>query len=172
MAGNGSAQSLARLLAHFGGLRELNPVLLRRRENGARQRMFRVALQTRHEGQHFLLVEARGDELLRQLRLAIRERPGLVENRGATLGDLFEHDGALDDDRPAGAKGNRADDGDGDRDQQRARRGDDQHRKETNRFSADRPGEDGDGQRHRRINRAQADRPAAATAAASLRTRA
>ena len=112
MPGNGSAQSLARLLANFGGLRKLNPGLLRRRENGARQRMFRVTLQTRHEGQHFLLLEARGDELFGQLRLAISERPGLVENRGATLGDLLEHDGALDDDRPAGAKGNRTDDGD------------------------------------------------------------
>ena len=152
MAGNGSAQPLAGLFAHLGGLRELERVLLRRRENGSGQRMLRVALQTRHEGQHFPLREARGDELLRQLRLAIRERPGLVENRGPTPGDLLEHDGALDDDRPAGAEGNRTDDGDGDGEQQRARRGDDQHRQEANRFATDHPGQEGHGQGHRSVN--------------------
>ena len=41
-------------------------------------------------------------------------------------------------------------------DEQRARRGDDQHRQEANGFAADGPGEKGDGQRHRSINCAQA----------------
>ena len=82
----------------------------------------------------------------------VRERPGLVENRGPTSGDLLEHDGTLDDNRPAGAEGNRTDDGDGDGEQQRARRGDDQHRQETNRFTTDHPGEKGHGQGHRRVN--------------------
>ena len=58
MAGHGSAQPLAGRLAHLGGLRKLEPVLRRRREDGAGERMLRVALQTRHEGQHFLLREA------------------------------------------------------------------------------------------------------------------
>ena len=80
--------------------------------------MLRVALQARDERQHFLLREARGDELFGQLRLAIGERSGLVENRGPTFGDLFEHDGTFDDDRPARAERNRADDCDRDRDQQ------------------------------------------------------
>ena len=57
-----------------------------------RQRMIRVALQTCHEGQHFLFSEARGDELFSQLRRTISQRPRLVENRGSTLGDLFKHD--------------------------------------------------------------------------------
>ena len=156
VAGDGAAKPLARLLAHFGGLGELNASFLRCRENRASQRMLRVALQTRHERQHFLLLEAGGDELLGQRRLAIRERPGLVEDRDPALGDLFEHHGALHDDRPAGAEGNRADDGDGNGEQQRARRGNHQHREKANRLSADRPREDGDDQRHRSINRAEA----------------
>ncbi len=55
MTGNGSAQSLARLFADFGGFGKLNPGVLGRGENGSGQRMLRVALQARHEGQHFLL---------------------------------------------------------------------------------------------------------------------
>src|SRR5579859_564876 len=142
MTGNRSTQSLARLLADVGGLRNLNPGLLRRRQDRARQRMLRVTLQTCHERQHFLLGEARGDELFGQFRFAISERPGLVENRGSAPGDLFKHDGALDDDRPAGTEGNRADDGDRYGEEQWARRGDYQHRQEANSFSTDDPGEE------------------------------
>ena len=36
--------------------------------------------------------------------------------------------------------------------QQRARRGDDEHRKETNRFTTDRPGQEGHRQGHRRVD--------------------
>src|SRR5688572_14874613 len=125
MAGNGSAQALAGPFAHLRCLRELERILLRRRKDGSGERMLGVALQTRHQGQHLPLPKARGDELLRQLWLAISERPGLVENRGPTPGDLLEHDGTLDDNRPAGAQGNRTDDGDWDAEKQRARRGDD-----------------------------------------------
>ena len=105
MAGHGSAQALAGLFAHFSGLRKLERALRRRREHGSGQGMLGVALQTGDEGQHVPLRKARGDELLRQRRLAIRERPGLVENRRPTSGDLLEHDGTLDDDRPAGRRG-------------------------------------------------------------------
>jgi hypothetical protein len=41
------------------------------------------------------LGEARGDELFGRLRRAISRRPGPVENRGSTLGDLLKHDGIL-----------------------------------------------------------------------------
>ena len=156
MAGNRSTQPLAGRFAHLGGFRKLHPGLRRCRQNGAGERMFRVALQTRHERQHLRLGEAGGDQLFGQLRLAVGERPGLVEDRGATLGDLLEHDGTLDDDRPAGAQGNRADDGDRDGDQQRAGRGDDQHREEANGVSRHGPREHGDRQRDRRVDRAQA----------------
>jgi len=91
-------------LAHFGGLGKLNTGLLRGGEYGARQWMLRIALQARHERQHATLLEARGDELPRELLLAIGECPGLGEDRGATLGDLLEHHRALDDDGPAGAE--------------------------------------------------------------------
>ena len=64
-------------------------------------------------------------------------------------------DGTLDDNRPAGAEGNRTDDGDGDGEKQRARRGNNQHRKEPNRFTADDPGQQGHGQGHRRIDGSQ-----------------
>ena len=116
MARNRSTQPLAGRFAHLGGFRNLHPGLRRGRQNGARQRMFRVALQTRHECQHVRLGEARGDQLFGQRWLAIGERPGLVEDRRATLGDLLEHDGTLDDDRPAGAQGNGANDRDRDGD--------------------------------------------------------
>lgn len=82
--------------------------------------------------------------LFRQLRLAISQGPGLVENRGSALGDLLKHDGALDNNCPSGAKGNRADDRDRYRDEQRARRGDYQHRQKTNCFSTDSPGDQSD----------------------------
>src|ERR1700687_4555840 len=140
MAGNGSAQALARLFAHLRDLRDRERVLLRRREDGSGQRMLGVALQTRHQGQHLPLRKAKGDDLLRQLWLTVSEGPGFVEHRGPTLGDLLEHYGTLDDNRPAGAKGNRTDDGDWNGEKQRARGGDDQHRKVTNRFSTDHTG--------------------------------
>src|ERR1700676_244024 len=137
MAGNCSAQPLTGLFAHFRGLRELQRILLRRHEDGSGQRMLRVAFKTRDEGQHLSLRKARGNELLRQLWLAISERTGLIENCSPTAGDLLEHDGTLDDNRPAGAEGNRTDDGDRDTEKQRTRRGDDQYRKETNRSTPD-----------------------------------
>src|ERR1700730_978445 len=149
---NWSTQALARLFTNFGGLRKLNPGLLRRGENRPRQWMLRLVLQSRHEGQSLPLREGWVDELFGQLWFAISQRAGLVENCGSTLGNLLEHNGALDDDRPAGAKGNRADNGYRYRDEQRARRGDHQHREEANGFSADRPGEEGDRQCDRSIN--------------------
>ena len=59
-------------------------MLRRRREDRAGQRMLGVALETGHEAQDLALREVRGDELLRQLWLAVREGPGLVEDRGPT----------------------------------------------------------------------------------------
>src|SRR4029077_15871514 len=105
--------------AHLCDFQEFERILLRRGEDRAGQRMLRVVLQTRHEPQYFPLREARGDELLRQRWLSIRESPGFVENRSSTPGDLLEHDGTLDDDCAAGAEGNRTDDGDGNGQQQR-----------------------------------------------------
>ena len=130
---------MAWLIADLGGLRELDSLFLRRRENGSRQRMFRVSLQTRYQGQYLVLLKARSDELFCQLRLAISERPGLVENRSPALGNLLKHDGALDDDRPTCTEGNGTDDGNRYREEQRARRGDDQHRQESNGFSTHAP---------------------------------
>ena len=106
MAGNGSEQTLAWLFAHLGGLRELDSIFLRRRENGSRQGMFRVSLQACHQGQYFVLLKARSDELFSQLGLTISERPGFVENRSPALGNLLKYDGTLDDDSPAGTEGN------------------------------------------------------------------
>jgi hypothetical protein len=45
----------------------------------------------------------RGDELFGPARRH-KSVCGLVENCGSTLGNLLEHDRALDDDHPAGAK--------------------------------------------------------------------
>jgi hypothetical protein len=110
MAGRGSAESLAGVFAHLGSFGELQRFLFRHPEDGSRQRMLGVTLQTCHERQHLSPRKTSGQELLRQSWLAISERPGFVENRGPTSGDLLKHDRTFDDNRPSCAEGNRADD--------------------------------------------------------------
>src|SRR6185437_8147422 len=101
--------------------------------------MLRVTFQTCHECQYLATRTTGRDELLRQSWLAIGERSGLVENRSPTPGDLLKHDRAIDNNRSAGAEGNRADDCNGNGEKQGARCGNDQHGKKTDRFATDHP---------------------------------
>src|SRR6185436_18249542 len=110
---------MAGRFADFGGLRQPESGFLRRTEDGAGERVLRVALETRDEREHVARHEPGGDELFGELWVAVGKRSGLVEDRGSAVGDLLEHDRVLDDDRPPGAERDRADDSDRDGEKQR-----------------------------------------------------
>ena len=75
------------------------------------------------------------------------ERAGLVEQDGARLAERFDRAGALDDHPVAGGAREAGDERDRRREDQRARRGDDDDRQCTDGVAADRPREAGDDQR-------------------------
>ena len=101
--------------------------------------MLRVELEACRQREHLFLREAGSDELLRQLRFAVGQGSGFVENGGAAFGDLFKDGGILHHDRASRRQRNGADDRDRNGDEQWAGRGDHQHRQEPNSFTADRP---------------------------------
>ena len=85
--------------------------------------MFRVCLQASDQVENTVLVETGRDNLFRQLRFAIRQRAGFVENRGAACSDLFQHNRTFHNDGAARAQRNRTDNGNRYRDQQGTGRG-------------------------------------------------
>ena len=94
-------------------------------------------------------------KLIDELRLAVGERARFVEDHRAAVGDLLEDGGVADDDRALGGERDRADDRDGNRDQQRARRGDDHHGEEADGVAADEPGGETEGDGDRRVDRTE-----------------
>ena len=108
--------------------------------------------------ENFVFFEARGDDLFVELRLAVGERAGLVEDHRPAVSDLFEDGRVADDDAAAGGERDTADDGDGNRDQQRAGSGDDQHGEKADGLPADEPGGESDGDGDRRVDLRRADR--------------
>ncbi len=137
---DGSAQPLAGRFVDRGRLLEHQPLRFGLSDDGAGQRMLGVKFETGGEPEHFLLREAGHDELFGQLRLAVGERSGFVEDRGPASGDLLEDGGVFDNDGTPRRERNGADDRDRNGDEQRTRRGDDEHGQEAHRFAAEPPG--------------------------------
>src|SRR5205807_1400160 len=76
------AQPPARRLAHLRGGRDFRAGLARRLQHGAGERVLGVALQARGQCEGLGGIDARGGQHLRQARLAVGERAGLVEDGG------------------------------------------------------------------------------------------
>ena len=160
-----AAQPFARALADLAGLLKSQSRRGCGGDDRRRERMARVSLQARHRGQHFARVDIVRGEDLGQLRLPVGQRAGLVEDGGAAGVDLFQHGRVLDDDAAPGGQGDRADDRDGDGDQQRARRRHDQHGEKSQRRRRSTPTPERAWRRPAACRRRRADRPAAAAAA-------
>src|SRR4051812_48705583 len=89
--------------------------------------MLGITLQTRRHTKHFLTVETwRGNNLV-ESRLSVGERPRLIENHSTAAGYLLQHRRILNDDAALRSQRNSADNGDGNSQQQRARRSYDHH---------------------------------------------
>ena len=72
------------------------------------------------------------------------QRPGFIENRGAACIDLFEDGGVLDDNPALRRQGDRADDGDGNGDEERAGGRHHQYAQEPRGLAAHQPCDDRD----------------------------
>jgi hypothetical protein len=162
-------QALTRRLGDLRRLDEGDSLSRRGIEQGDREGMLRVALHAGRQ-RHDLAARTPGPEdHLRQGGLAVGQRAGLVEDRRAAGRDLLEHDGTFHDDRAPRAQRDRANDGDWNRDQQRARCGDDQHGEEPGGVAAQAPRRQRDAERHGRIDRTEAIAEASQVRPALLR---
>ena len=145
------AQAFAGSFADFADLLQGDALVGRRGNNGPGQRMFRVTFHAGGRREDIPLAEAGRANLLGQLRFAVGERAGLVEDHGPAGVDLFQHHRVLDDDRTFGRKRDGADDRHRNGDQQRAGRGHHQHRQKAVSILADQPGADRDDHGQRRV---------------------
>ena len=153
--GDRPPQALTGALADGTGLRRGQARLSRAGKDGAGERVLGIALQAGHQSQNFLFLESGSRKQFGQVGLAVGQRSGLVEDSSAAGVDFFEHCRVLDDDAAPGRQGDRADDGDGNGNQQRTGSRDHQHGQEACGVTAHRPGEQGNCNGHRRVVRTQ-----------------
>ena len=104
VTGHGAAQPLPRLLPHLSSFGQGEVLLLCCGDDGARERVLGVALQTGDEGEHGFGLQTGGGGLLSQRGLAISEGAGFVKDGGAAAGDLLQYDRAFDNDGAARAE--------------------------------------------------------------------
>ncbi|OIQ77248.1 hypothetical protein GALL_410640 [mine drainage metagenome] len=118
------------------------------RDDRGGERVTRVLLDARRESQQLRGLHAvrahDGDDL----RGASCEGAGLVERGGPDPRETFERATVLDDDPVLGGAGHAGHEGDRRRDEQRARRRDNQHLGEPDALAGDRPRDPGDHERH------------------------
>lgn len=151
-----AAKSLTRLLADLGSFRNRQTFAFRGFQNRSGKGMTGVALEACDHSENLRSFPTRHCEKLGQGGLAVGESASLVEDRGAALRDLLQHGGALDDDRPTRAERDRPDDGDGNGEEERAGRGDDQHGQKPGRVAGKSPRGQRDDERDGSVERAEA----------------
>src|SRR5436190_8644254 len=101
--------------------------------------MLRVTFEAASQKQEVMGIKSRRRRNRGQLWLSVGQCAGLVEDGGAAAIDLFEEDWVFDDDTPPRSQRNRADNRDGDANQQWARRSDNQDREKPDRITTDEP---------------------------------
>ena len=113
-------------LRHARGLHERRSARLRLLDQGSGRRMAGCLVQGRRKPQDVGLPEVRQHMGRPKARAAVGQGAGLVDHQDADLGQRFQGAAALDDDADAGGPREARDQGDGNRQDQRTRRSDDQ----------------------------------------------
>jgi hypothetical protein len=147
-----SPSGLLRDLLHLGPRERLR---VGRLDDRLRERMLRVAFEGGRDREHAVSLHPTDRHHFRELRAAVGERAGLVEDRRATGVEPLEHCGITDHDPPLRRERHGADDRDGDRDQKRTGRRDHEHGKEADGIAARPPRGRRDQHRQRRVERAE-----------------